>query len=89
MWREASIASRPGLPSLIDSAWSVDVADATTLVAKAATPTIRLDLRVRDAPSAAGAMSGERTVSVEMNHASLGALVDSLRKTKDQLGAMS
>jgi len=89
MWREASIASRVGLPALVESKWSVDVVDATSDLSKAATPAVQLQLAVRGQATRVGEMPPVETVAVELNHASLGALVDGMRRIRDQLAGMS
>jgi len=88
MWREAATAGRVGPAKVVDSAWRVSVTDSSDLVAKAGDAKVGIDFVVRDPPTSTTAVPAERTVAVELNHASLGALVDGMRRIRDQLASM-
>lgn len=89
MWRDASIEGRIGPPKLVQSSWQVDVVDGSSEVAKFASPTCTLGLRVQGAPSDSAALPAERALCVELSYTTLSTLVDSMRRVRDQLAAVS
>ena len=86
-WREAAIESRVALPRLEKLDWRVDVVSGSSGSASATsgTPVVLLDFSVRDQPSHAGTMPGKRHVAAELDTATLGAMLDGMRRIKDQL----
>jgi len=88
-WREAAAEARPGPPRLRAAAWEVSVADGSSALAKFGTAVCALSLAVQDAPASRSALPAERTVRLELTHASLTALVDSMRRARDALAAVS
>lgn len=89
MWREAAVDARVGPPKLVESSWAVHVAEGSDAVAKFASPACTLGLTLQDAATARDALPAERRVGVELNHAALAALVDGMRRVRDQLAAVS
>lgn len=87
MWREAAIEGRVGPPKLVASTWDVHVVEGSSEVARFATPACIVGLTIQDPPADVKTLPAERTVNVELNHASLTALVDGMRRVRDQLAA--
>ena len=88
-WREAAVGQRVGLPQLEGVSWSVLAVNSTSATASANEAALRLRLSVRDQPTADGVMPASRDVFVAVSPASLGALLEGMRKVKEQLGAFS
>lgn len=88
-WREAAIDARVSLPRLERLDWRVDVVAGSSEGATIAggAPVVLLDCLVRDQPSRAGEMPGTRHIAAELDSATLGALLDGMRRIKDQLAA--
>ena len=88
-WREAAIEQRVSLPRLEKLDWRVDVVGGASESAASAggTPVVLLDCLVRDQPSIAGVLPETRHIAAELDAASLGALLDGMRRIKDQLAA--
>lgn len=88
-WREAAIEGRPSLPRLERLDWRVDVVAGSSSAATAAggTPVVLLDCLVRDTPARTDALPASRHVAVELDAASLGALLDGMNRIKDQLAS--
>lgn len=89
MWRDAAIEGRIGPPKLVASSWEVNVVEGSSDAGKTAVPTCILGLRLQEAPTLTTAPPAERTVNVELNHASLTALLEGMRRVRDQLAACS
>jgi len=89
VWRDAAIDQRVSLPRLEAVAWRVDAAFSSTSLSAANEPVLRLSLTVRDQPTWEGAMPASRDVAVSLGPASLGALLEGMRRIKDQLAAFS
>jgi hypothetical protein len=87
-WREAAIESRVSLPRLEGISWSVDTAAGSGELAAAAEPLLRLSLDVRGAPARADTVPATETLAVTIPPAALGALVEGMRRVRDQLGAL-
>ncbi len=66
----------------------MDVVSATSSVASANEPVVTIQLKMRDRPHKMGEMPGSSEVGVTLNAASLGALVDGMRRIKDQLASL-
>ena len=89
-WREAAIDARAGPPRLRGAAWQVAVADGSDAQARFGTAVVSLALAVQDGASSRNTLPpDERPLRVELNHASLAALVDGMRKVAQDLDAMS
>jgi hypothetical protein len=88
-WRDAAIEQRVSLPRLEGVAWRVDAAHSSSALSAANEPVLRLCLSVRDQPAWDGAMPATRDVAVALGPASLGALLEGMRRIKDQLAAFS
>lgn len=80
--------SRVSLPALEGVAWRVDVLNASAEAGATNEPTVSLRLRVRDNATRADALPAAHDVMVGLNAASLGALVDGMRRIKDQLAGI-
>jgi hypothetical protein len=89
MWRESAVESRISLPKLVESDWRVDVVDSTASIDKAGVATLELGFTIRDTPVSTTSMPQERQVTVDLNHASLGAFVEGMRRVRDQLSSMN
>lgn len=90
LWREAAIEARTGPPRLRGAAWQVAVADGSDKQARFGTAIVSLVLAVQDgAASRSSLPPAERSLRVELNHASLAALVDGMRKVAQDLDTMS
>jgi len=85
----AAIESRVSLPRLEKLDWRVDVVAGSSESAPAAggVPVVLLDCTVRDQPTFDSDMPSSRHVTAELDAASLGALLDGMRRIKDQLAA--
>ena len=77
------------LPRLEGVAWRVDAAYSSSSQYAANEPVLRLCLTVRDQPAWEGAMPASRDVALALGPASLGALLEGMRRIKDQLAAFS
>jgi hypothetical protein len=88
-WREVAVERRVGLPHLEGVSWSVLAVNSTSAAASANEAALRLRLSVRDQPSAEGVMPACRDVHVAVSPASLGAMLEGMRRVKEQLGAFS
>jgi len=92
-WRAAAVAARAGPPRLRAgagaAAWQVSVVDGSGELGRFGTAVCELALAVDDTPTSRAALPAERVVRLEMNHASLAALVDSLRRARDALAAVA
>jgi hypothetical protein len=86
-WREAAVDQRVSLPRLEATSWRVDVVNATSDVAVTNEPVATLTLVVRDQPGGSG-MQATHALPVALDAASLGALVDGMRRIKDQLATL-
>ena len=78
-----------GLPRLEGVAWRVDAMHSSSSLAASNEPVLRLCLSVREQPAWEGAMPSVREVPVALGPASLGALLEGMRRIKDQLSAFS
>ena len=77
------------LPRLEGVTWRVDAAYSSSSLAAANEPVLRLCLTVRDQPAWDGAMPGARDVAVALGPASLGALLEGMRRIKVRKGVTS
>jgi hypothetical protein len=87
-WREGAIESRVALPRLEAVSWRVDTAAGSAELASAAEPLLRLALGVRAAPRDARAPPPLEELALTVPPAALGALVDGMRRVRDQLAAL-
>lgn len=78
-----------GLPRLEGVAWRVDAVHSSGALAASNEPVLRLCLSVRAQPAWEGAMPGVVDVPMALSPASLGALLEGMRRVKDQLSAFS
>ena len=88
-WREGAIDSRVALPRLEGLEWAVDTAAGSAELAAGAEPLLRLTLDVRGAPSRADAVPAVAPLALTVPPAALGALVDGMRRVRDQLAALN
>jgi hypothetical protein len=84
-WREAALEQHVSLSKLEKLDWRVDIVSAGSSVAAMSTPVVIMDCAIRDPPRAEDSMPSTRHVMVELDHASLGALLDGMRRIRDQL----
>lgn len=87
-WREAAIDSRVGLPHFDGFSWRVDVVNGTSSLASANEPALHLNFSVRGQPTEAGALPASKQESVDLSAATLGALLEGMRRIKDQLAGI-
>lgn len=80
---------RVGLSRLESVAWRVQAMNSNSFVASANEASLLLTLGVRDQPSVDGVMAQQRDLNLAVCPASLGALLEGMRRIKDQLGAFS
>ena len=89
VWREAAIDSRVSLPRLESTSWSVDAVNSSSALAAANEPVLRLCLKVREQPSRTDELPAVKDLALTVPAASLGALVEGMRKIKDSLAALN
>ena len=80
---------RVGLPRLEGVSWHVLAVNSSTAAASANEAALRLKLSLRDQPSQEGVMPASRDLCLAVSPASLGALLEGMRRVKEQLGAYS
>ncbi len=88
-FRDAAVDQRVGLSRLESVAWRVQAMNSNSFVASANEASLLLTLGVRDQPSVDGVMAQQRDLNLAVCPASLGALLEGMRRIKDQLGAFS
>ena len=88
-WREAAVEQRVGLPRLEGVSWRVLAMNSNAAVANANEAALRLKLSLRDQPAQEGVMPPQRDLFVAVSPASLGAMLEGMRRIKEQLGAFS
>ena len=88
-FRDAAVDQRVGLPRLENVAWRVQAMNSNTFVASANEAALLLKLSVRDQPGQDGVMAQLRELNLAVSPASLGSLLEGMRRIKDQLGAFS
>ncbi len=80
---------RVGLPRLEGVSWQVLAMNSNSATSSANEAALRLKLSLRDQPSVDGVMPASRDVFVAVSPASLGAMLEGMRRVKEQLGAFS
>ncbi len=88
-WREAAVEQRVGLPHLEGVSWNVLAVNSNSSTSSANEAALKLKLSLRDQPSQEGVMPASRDVYVAVSPASLGAMLEGMRKVKEQLAQFS